>query len=256
MISLRRICRTALIACFWIGVWWLAAWMLDQYLLFPPPTEVFKRLWQLLQTAEFYRITANSLWNILSGIVIAIFLGSLWSVLTSRFRLIREVTQPLMAVIKATPVASFIVLALIWIGASKVPTFTTILIVLPLIWTNLDIGFSKIDRQLIEVTKVFKMSTLHRYRYLILPSLRPYFVSACRAALGLAWKAGIAAEIIAMPRMTIGTMIGDAKQYIMTADMFAWTFTVIILSLLIEVAFSSLLDRFAKAPHDREVKAC
>ena len=71
--------------------------------------------------------------------------------------------------------------------------------------------------------------------------------------MGLAWKAGIAAEIIAMPLGTIGTMIGNAKQYIETVDMFAWTLTVILLSLAIEFLFAALLGRLGKEMQRKEV---
>ena len=245
----KSVLRAALILLFWIGVWWLAAWRVGKPLLFPSPLLVLERLAQLIQTPEFYRVTANSLWSVLRGIVIAIVGGGILSVLTSRLKLLRDLILPIMTVIKATPVASFIILALIWIGALKVPTFITVLIVLPVIWTNLDEGFTHIDRDLLEVTQIYHFSFWRRLRILTLPSLRPYFVSACRTSMGLAWKAGIAAEIIAMPRNSIGTMIGDAKQYIETVDMFAWTLTVIVLSLLIEFTFSAAfaqLDRTRK----------
>ena len=242
----KRIGKILLITALWVGVWAFAAWRIGKPLLFPSPKLVFQRLFELIQTEEFYLITANSLWNIFSGILIAVSLGVLLAVITSRISLLREAILPLMTVIKATPVASFIVLAIIWIGSARVPTFITILIVLPVIWTNLDEGFLKIDPQLEEVTKVYKMSFFRRFKLLTLPSLKPYFVSACRSSLGLAWKAGVAAEIIAMPKNTIGTMIGEAKLYIETATMFAWTLTVILLSLLIELLFSWLLCNFAR----------
>ena len=250
----KRICRIVLIAAFWIGLWALGAWLIEKPLLFPSPLAVLTRLIELMQTKEFYLITANSLWNILFGILIAVLGGCLLAVLTSRITLLREAILPFMTVIKATPIASFIILALIWIGSAKVPTFITVLIVLPVIWTNLDVGFAKIDPQLKEVARVYRFSLGRRLRILVLPSLKPYFVSACRTSLGLAWKAGIAAEIIAAPRNTIGTMIGDAKQYIMTTDMYAWTLTVILLSLVIEFVFAALLKRLGKEPNQTEVR--
>lgn len=256
MKQLRRICRILLIAAFWIGLWAVASWGVGKPLLLPSPAAVFSRLFELAQTAEFYTVVGNSLWNVLSGILVAVLGGCLLGVLTSHVPLLRDLLLPVMTVIKATPVASFIILALIWIGAAKVPTFTTVLIVLPLIWTNLDVGFSRIDPQLSEVARVYKMPLWKRWRVLILPSLKPYFVSACRSSLGLAWKAGVAAEIIASPRYTIGTMIGDAKQYILTADMFAWTLTVILLSLVIEFVFAALLKRIGKEPGGKEATAC
>lgn len=254
---LKRACRILLILAFWIGVWAFAAWRIGKPLLFPSPLAVVKRLGELIQTKEFYLITASSLWNIVSGILIAVLCGSLLAVLTSRLRLLRELILPIMTVIKATPVASFIILAMIWIGAARVPTFITILIVLPVIWTNLDEGFLAIDPKLNEVTRVYKMSFGKRLKFLILPSLKPYFVSACRTSLGLAWKAGVAAEIIAMPRNAIGTMIGEARMYLETATMFAWTLTVILLSLLIELAFAALFNRLVKGdPKEQEVEKC
>ena len=253
MKHVRHICRVLLIAAFWIGVWAFAAWRVGKPLLFPTPLSVLTRLLELMQTKDFYLITARSLWSVLSGILIATLGGSILAIITSRISLLREAILPMMTVIKATPVASFIILALIWIGSAKVPTFITILIVLPVIWTNLDEALTRIDPHLIEVARVYKMPYPRRLRLLILPSVKPYFVSACRSSMGLAWKAGIAAEIIAMPLGTIGTMIGNAKQYIETVDMFAWTLTVILLSLAIEFLFAALLGRLGKEMQRKEV---
>lgn len=253
MKALKRVCRVVLIALFWIGAWALGAYLLNKPLLFPYPHTVLMRLLALMQTKDFYLITANSIGNITFGILLAVIGGCILAACTSRLSLLREVILPFMAVVKATPVASFIILALIWIGSAKVPSFITVLIVLPVIWTNLDVGFSKIDPQLREVTAVYQMPLLQRWRILILPSLKPYFVSACRTSLGLAWKAGIAAEIIAMPRNTIGTMISDNKQYIMYTDVYAWTLTVILLSLVIEFAFATLFKRLGRANDQKEV---
>jgi len=250
---LKKICRVLLIAAFWICVWAFASWRFGKPLLFPSPLAVFQTLIALLQTPEFYLITANSIGNILLGIVIAIVGACVLAILTFVLPFVKELLSPIMAVIKATPVASFIILALIFIGSASVPTFTTVLIVFPIIWTNLDEGLCKIDPQLKEVTRVYQMSPLRRLRILYLPSVKPYFLSACKSSLGLAWKAGVAAEIIAMPPDTIGTMIGDAKLYIMTSEMFAWTLTVVLLSLAIEYAFSAIFRRFEAKNNRREV---
>ena len=195
-----------------------------------------------MQKSEFYVITAASLWNVLSGILFATLLGIFLAILTHRIAILRDLVTPLMTVIKATPVASFIVLLLIWIGSDKVPSIITFLIVLPVIWTNIDEGLGQQDPKLCEVAKVFGFSAVKKLRLLTIPSVRPYFLSACRSSFGLAWKAGVAAEIIAMPRETVGTMIGQAKLYLNTEEMFAWTLTVIILSLLLEFGTMKLFN--------------
>ena len=251
MKTLKRIGRTLLVAAFWLGVWAFAAHKFGKPLLFPSPVAVLQTLGKLLQTKEFYTATANSLVNIFGGMISAIASACVLAACTARVRFIRELIHPVMAVIKATPVASFIILMLLFLGPVKVPAFITFLIVLPIVWTNLDEGINNIDPLLTEVAKMYRFSLAKRLRVLILPSVKPYFLSACKTAIGLAWKAGVAAEIIAMPKNTIGTMIGEAKLYIMSAEMFAWTLTVVLLSLAIEFGISY---HFSKLDNTRQAK--
>lgn len=253
MQNAKKIFRILFPLLFWILVWEIAAWRVGKMLLFPPPRAVLQALWELLKTEGFYKATGRSLWNVLSGILSATILGSVLAVITHRVSILRDLILPLMTVIKATPVASFIVLLLIWIGSAKVPSIITFLIVLPVVWTNLDEGLGRQDEKLLQVARIYGFSPIKTFRILTIPTVKPYFISACRTSLGLAWKAGIAAEIIANPRGTIGTMIGAAKQYLNTEEMFAWTFTVIVLSLLLELGAVSLLNRWErKTPQRRD----
>ena len=253
MKTLKKIGRALLVAAFWIGVWAIAAYRFGKPLLFPSPLSVLETLGKLLQTKEFYIITASSIGNILFGTIGAIVSACVLVIVTARIRFIRELIHPIMAVVKATPVASFIILMLLFLGPVKVPAFITFLIVLPIVWTNLDQGIASIDPQLVEVAKMYRFSFGKRLRVLVFPSLKPYFLSACKTSIGLAWKAGVAAEIIAMPRGTIGTQIGEAKLYIMTAEMFAWTLTVVLLSLAIEFGVSYLFQKLSGKKMQKEV---
>ena len=253
MKTLKKIGRALLVAAFWLGVWALAAHKFGKPLLFPSPLSVLKTLGELLQTKEFYVTTATSIGNILLGTLTAMLFAVVLVVLTSRLRFLRELIHPVMAVVKATPVASFIILMLLFLGPVKIPAFITFLIVLPIVWTNLDAGIQSIDPKLEEVTKMYRFSFKKRLRVLIFPSVKPYFLSACKTAIGLAWKAGVAAEIIAMPPRTIGTMIGEAKLYIMSSEMFAWTLTVVLLSLAIEFGVSYIFSKFDAANVKKEV---
>ena len=250
---LKKIGRALLVAAFWLGVWAIAAYRFGKPLLFPSPLSVLETLGKLLQTKEFYIITASSIGNILFGTIGAIVSACVLVIVTARIRFIRELIHPIMAVVKATPVASFIILMLLFLGPVKVPAFITFLIVLPIVWTNLDQGIASIDPQLVEVAKMYRFSFGKRLRVLVFPSLKPYFLSACKTSIGLAWKAGVAAEIIAMPRGTIGTQIGEAKLYIMTAEMFAWTLTVVLLSLAIEFGVSYLFQKLSGKKTQKEV---
>ena len=249
----KKIGRVLFVTAFWLGVWALAAHRFGKPLLFPSPLSVLKTLEKLLGTKEFYIATGTSLGNILLGTFSAVLCACFLVILTSKIRFIRELIHPIMAVVKATPVASFIILMLLFLGPVKVPAFITFLIVLPIVWTNLDEGIQNIDPQLREVAKIYRFSLVKRLRVLVFPSVKPYFLSACKTAIGLAWKAGVAAEIIAMPPKAIGTMIGEAKFYIMSAEMFAWTLTVVLLSLAIEFGVSYLFVKLNGTKKQKEV---
>lgn len=239
----KKIGKGLLVAAFWIGVWYAVWAIVNEPLLFPAPHAVAKRLVELLGEKSFYLITGKSLWNILKGLLIGVFAGCLLSALTALVPLVGDFLRPFMTVVKTTPVASFIILLLLFAGAAKTPSLVTILIVLPIFWSNLDEGLRRIDPKLKEVATVYRFPFFKRLKILILPSVLPYFSSALKSALGLAWKAGVAAEIIAMPKGTIGTQIGNAKLYLESTDLFAWTLTVILFSFAIEFALTKLLDR-------------
>lgn len=239
---------------FWILVWYLASRLRGLPLLFPTPGKVFLAFLELIKTAEFYKNLLLSFARILSGILSAFLCGILLAALSHRFSFFRTLILPVMSVIKATPVASFIVLVMLWNGANLVPAIITFLIVLPVVWTNLDVGLSEIDKNLSEVAFVYRFSWFRKLRCLTIPEVLPYFLSAGRSALGLAWKAGIAAEILAMPERGIGTEIGVAKLYINTEVMFAWTLTVVFISLLIEFVFVRLFNRIPSLQSGKEVR--
>lgn len=250
---LVKIGKAVLIAAIWIGLWWGASALTAKPLLFPSPLAVAKELIRLAGTSQYWLAVLRSLAGVLLGVASAILLAVPLALATSRVGFLRSFLQPLMAVVKATPVASFIILALIFLGAAILPAFSAFLIVFPIVWTNLDEGLRKIDAQLTEVAAVFRMPFGKRLRYLIFPSVKPYFLSACRSSVGLGWKAGIAAEVIAMPLGAIGTMIGEAKQYIRSTEVFALTLTVILFSILIDAGLSALahfLDKREKGGRD------
>ena len=226
------------VAVFWIGLWLIAARAAGEELLLPSPLSVLRRMGELVITSEFWGITGASLLRIVYGIALGVAFGVILGLITSRIPFIYKLFRPLITVVRATPVASFIILAIIWIGRDTLPTFISALMVLPIVWGNMHEGVLSVDKQLLEVTRVYGFSPLKRIRRLYLPHIAPYFFASVKTSIGLAWKAGIAAEILTLPPISIGKMLSDAKIYLETVDMFAWTLTVIILSLILELVFT------------------
>ena len=239
----KALFRTLAVAAFWLLLWLAAAKCVGKELLLPMPQNVLRRLFEIMSEKSFYVTTAYSLVRVLLGIVLATLIGILLAVLTHFSRVALAVIKPIITVVKATPVASFIILALVWLDRAKLPVFISLLMVLPIIWTNLTAGFSAVDTKLVEMAHVFSVGRRRIARDIYIPSLMPYFSSAVRTSLGLAWKAGIAAEVLAVPAKSIGKKLFESKAYLETTDLFAWTAVVIILSLIIEFVFETLMSR-------------
>lgn len=241
MIRGKRTVKNLLATLFWVAAWHILAVRFGNPLLLPTPIQVLRRLWELMLTADFWRITTVSIGRILLGAASALALGVALAVLTTRSSLLDALTAPVMTAIQATPVASFAILVLIWLDRDYVPALICAMMVLPVVWGNVCEGIRSTDAQMLELAKVYRLPRLRILRRIYVPSVLPYFRAACSSALGLGWKAGIAAEVLTVPKASIGRMISESKLYLLTEDLFAWTLAVVILSLLLQKLMLRLL---------------
>ncbi len=242
----KRIVKNLLATLFWVAAWHILALSMGNSLLLPTPFQVIRRLWQLMGHAPFWQITGVSIGRILLGVVSAMALGIFLAILTSASSLLDALVAPLMTAVKAAPVASFAILVLIWLDRDYVPVLICGMMVLPVVWSNVCAGIRSVDPQLLELAKVYQLPSLRVLKRIYVPSVLPYFRAACSSALGLGWKAGIAAEVLTVPRNSMGRMISEAKLYLMTEDLFAWTLAVVVLSLILQSSMLRLLKGRAK----------
>lgn len=226
---------------FWLAVWQLGAMALHQSILLVSPVQVLVRLAQLAVTLAFWRAIAYSLCRIVLGFLAGILLGTVLAALSARFRHVEELLAPAMLAVRSIPVASFIILALILFSSRNLAVLISFLMVLPILYANVLEGIRAADGQLLEMAQLFRIPPRRRIRYVYLPQVLPYFRSACSSALGLCWKAGIAAEVIGMPRGSIGERLQQAKVYLDTPDLFAWTLVIVLVSLAFERVFTWLM---------------
>ena len=231
---MKKILKSLLSLLFWLAVWLLLSAAVGSPLLLPRPDRVLLRLAELACTGRFWGTVGLTLLRILCGILAGTLLGLVLAVLTSRFSLLNTLFSPLLTVIKATPVASFIVLILLWVGREILPAVIVVLMVLPVVWANVSAGIAGVDRKLLELADVYGFSRRRRLKRIYLPSVLPHFVAALRSALGMAWKAGVAAEVLTVPAVSIGRQLTDARLYLEIPDLFAWTLVVILCSLAVE----------------------
>ena len=240
--SLRRLARWwgALV---WLALWQLGAMALNQKILLVSPVQVVARLWQLLPQGEFWAAVGFSFLRITLGFLLACVIGTALGVLASRFRVVGDLCAPLMATVKSIPVASFIILVLIWVPSRNLSVVISFLMVTPIVYQNVLGGIANMDHKLTEMADVFQVPFPRRLRYLYLPQVAPFFRSACAVGLGLCWKSGVAAEVIGLPDGSIGERLYEAKVYLDTPDLFAWTLVIVLVSIAFEKLFLFLLDR-------------
>jgi len=238
-----RAARAAIALAFWLGVWQLAATLIGQQILLVTPGAAFARLAQLIVTLDFWGTVGHSLARIGIGFLAALVAGIALAALAAASALVDIVITPLLAAIRSTPVVSFIILVLIWAGSGQLAMVISFLMVLPILYTNALEGIRRRDRALLEVADVFQVPLRRRLPAIDIPALMPFVTAGCTVGVGLAWKSGIAAEVIGLAQGSIGEQLYEAKIFLSSADLFAWTVVVVALSFGFERVVLLLLAR-------------
>jgi NitT/TauT family transport system permease protein len=234
--------RTASII-FAILLWQAASMLLDQSLLLVSPFKVLKRLGTIWLEAGFWQTVGFSLSRIVSGFMLGFICGLLLAILAGRLHIIEVFLWPFVLTIKSVPVASFIIISLIWLTSSKLSIFISFLMVFPIIYSNVLQSIKSTDKKLLEMAQLYRIPWRRRLLYIYMPQIKPFLISACSVALGMSWKAGIAAEVIGIPNGSIGEMLYESKIYLDTGNLLAWTVIIVLLSVSFEKLFMLLLKK-------------
>lgn len=246
----KGIFRGLLPLVFWLAVWQLAGWLVERSvagrgneLLLPYPASVVRALARLIPTANFWKSVGASLLRIFYGLAAGVTVGTVLAAVTAAVPLADRLLSPAIRVIRATPVASFILLILLWTSRDAVPVIVSALMVLPVVWETMSRGIAAVDGKLLELARAYRFSRWKTWKLIYLPSLKPYFSAALTNAVGLAWKSGSAAEVLCLPKAALGSRIYQSKLYLEIPELFAWTVTVVCLSLMLEKLLGLALRR-------------
>ena len=232
--------KKLIITIFWLAVWEIASRCINNQILIAGPWDTVKALYEMSKEKDFYLSLKNSFVNISLGIILGCAAGVILASLSAGVSLVGEVLSPFIKVIKAIPVASFVVMMLLWFGNKKLSLVIAALITMPIFYLSFLEGIRSVDKKMLEMADVFKMGRISRIRYIYLPSLRPVVFSSASLAIGMGWRSGAAAEVIGQPLKTMGNGLYRAKISLETDRLFAWTFMIILVSVLSEKAFRLL----------------
>lgn len=250
-ITKNKFVKNSLVLFAWLAVWELISRAVGQVLLVPGPVVVGKELVQMVCTSAFWGIVLTSLKNILLGFIFSFTAGIVFAFCSYKSRLFHSFISPFIQIIKAVPVASFIILALVWVPSNWLAIFIVFMMVTPMVFTNIYEGLLATDKNLLEMAKLYSFGTVKTLRYLYLPSLIPYILGVYKTGIGFAFKSAVAAEVIGAIKTTIGYQIYTAKMYLETPLVFAWTIVIVVFSILAEKLGLLLSDQIGKVAKKR-----
>lgn len=219
---------------FWLAVWQAAYMLIGSDIIFASPADTIAALVRLMGTDEFYAIIGLSFLRTAAGFLAGALTGLALGGLAAGSGTAKALLKPVIDIVRAAPVASFIILALVWIKTGFIPVFISFLTVTPIVWSAVLTGLDNTDQKLLEMAKVFEYSRITKIRKLYIPTLIPYIKTAMVTGAGFAFKSGVAAEIIASPELSIGRSLQEARIYFETAELLAWTAAIIVLSIIFE----------------------
>lgn len=248
------------IIIFWLLVWQGAQLAVANEVLLADPVQVVKYLASQIGKAEFWQVILSSVTRIGLGFLLAFFAGIFLGAVSYRVSFIRELLSPVISVFKSIPVASFVVLILIWFGSNELSFLCSFLVAFPNVYESILTGLCHVDKDMKELMEVYQVPFFKKVMYLYVPAAYPYLINSCKTCLGMSMKSGVAAEVIGTPEFSIGERIYMSKIYLDTPGVLGWTIVLIAVSFLLEKGFLWLLYKLGnvkpflkggKAAYDR-----
>ncbi|MBR7117207.1 MAG: ABC transporter permease subunit [Clostridia bacterium] len=244
--KLRSLLPYAIAVTLLLLVWEVLARTVNVSFIVPPLSEIFAVLFGLVFTAHFWTSIFLSLLRITMGFVIGVVLSLALAICAHFFKPLEYLLTPIVTVIRCTPVASFIMILWLLLSEAVIPSLIAVLIVFPVVWQSAHDAMHEPDKELLEMVEIYNFTPSKKLWYLTVPTMIKGVLPAIITASGLAWKSGIAAEIITYTKHSIGREIANAKFFLMGEELLAWTFVVVLLSFIVEILIKLLLRKAAK----------
>lgn len=240
MNSIIRNKHKLLIIIFWIFVWEILSLIINQEIYLPSPHTTFSAFFNLLTKRETYITILYSTYRTLLGFFLSCTLGIILGYICGINKFFYNLINPLVVIVRTIPVMSIIIIAILWFRDTNVPIFVAFLMCFPIIWTNTVTGISSTDIKLLQMCRVYKIRKIRVIRSVYFYSSLPYIKAGMISALGIGWKVTSAAEVLSLPKYSIGRFLYDSKVYLEIPDLFAWTIIIILLSFIFENLLKAL----------------
>jgi ABC-type nitrate/sulfonate/bicarbonate transport system permease component len=237
---------TLFVATIIVAGWWLLSLRYGAYVL-PSPVAVVAGMRDIVASGEIWKHTAASLARIAVGFGGAVVVALLLGLVAFLSRLARGVVHDVLAVLNSTSVFVWIVISIIWFGLSNwAPIFTTFMITLPVVASNIVEGVASVDRRLLEMGDVYRLSGRRKFTAIVVPSTLPYLVAGMKVGFGLALKVSVVAEIFGVTS-GIGYVMNYSREILATQMVFVWALVMVaVMTLTDKLVFDTVSRRLTR----------
>lgn len=250
LIMKKRRVKLLLIAIFWLLLWQLLYVIVASRLLLPSPLDTVRGVFSLLGDNKFYLDATATIARCVVAIFFSLIFGAFLSVVSYRRKIIRDILALPVALFKTIPIMAVAIYMILLMTSGSVPVLVCFVMCFPIVYTNLLTGLDSMDKNLLEMAKVYDIIGMRRLKFVYLPSLYPYFKSAMSLIAGMSWKAIVTAEVLSIPRFSLGYELMNSKYYLNTDLLFAYVTVIIGISIIFEKVIKravSLLEPHAYA---------
>ncbi len=221
-------------------IWYIACWWINVDLILPTPYQAFFNLFQYLKMKEFWVSLGYTYLRCLESFIIAFIIAITFSLLSYAFKTFEKIINPFMAVIRAIPTMSIILILIIIISPKLTPIIVSGIVICPTLYQTFLSGFKQIDYKLIEMANVYNVKKIDQIKNLYIPFMKPIIIDNSATTFSLNIKLVIAAEALALTRNSIGKLMQYAKINLEVEKLFALTIIAIILSYISEAIMKIL----------------
>lgn len=233
--------KWSLITIIWLLLWQAIAMAVSNTLTLPSTVDTIRALFALIADGKFYIDAAATIGRCVAAILMSLIFGFLLSLAAYRSRAIRDFLALPVALFKAVPVMAVAIYMILLLTAGNVPILVCFVMCFPIVYTNLLTGLDSMDKKLLEMAQVYNIRGGQLIKHVYLPMLYPHFKSAMSLVAGMSWKAIVTAEVLSIPKFSLGYELMNAKYYLNTDVLFAYVAIIIAISVLFEKLVKRLI---------------
>lgn len=230
-------------------VWWIAYLCADNKLVVPALSDSIKNAWKMLGNGWFWQCFFSTFLRVLLAFLLSFVFAAIFAVISYLVPAISNFLLPIMAALRSLPVLAVTLILLISFGAGGAPIIVAFLSLFPMLYTGILAALKGIDKELLDIGRVYGASVKNKIFKVYLPLSAPYILREGGAAFSFSLKLVVSAEVVASTAKSLGGMMQEAQAYGELPRLFALVVVTFIVALCLEMT-GNIIANYA----DRKLK--